>query len=257
MSKIVTMQEKLKALENLKKLCDNLNGRKPTRSDIDSCDYTESTSFYKWHFGSVYNALSLIYPDKYKRKEKYTKEFLIHEFKRVEEKLGYVPTYNNMKEHSVIHPRIYQEKFGSWNSFLKEMNVTTKDIMKRPGYKKRRNSKKSYIAKDNHKCYSKGELELDNFFFDMGIPHEKEVPYPPHPELNNNGRKLADWKIKDIYVEYLGMLNHHSKRIKKDYMDREFDKSRILLELGKNFMFIYPDSLKNNKRSIMNFLRGD
>ena len=250
------MHKRHKALISLKMLCDTLNGKKPTKDDIDSCDFTPSSEYYMKQFGWIIDALSIIYPDRYERYVIYTKEFLIKEFNRVKDKLDYVPTFNKMKIHSSIHPCIYQSKFGSWNNFLAIIGITKKELLARPGYKNRHTSKKCLIAKDGHKCYSKGELEIDNFFFEHGIKHDKEVSYPIHNKFNPNGRKTADWKIDNIYVEYLGMLSHYSNPIRERYMDGEQQKSCLLLEKGLDFMFISPDSINTNGQEILEFLGG-
>jgi len=249
-------QYKHEALISLKTLCDALEGRKPTKKDINKCNYTPHSNFYKREYGGIINALSIIYPDKYERYVVYNKEFLINEFNKVRQKLGYVPTFSKMREHACVHPCIYQSKYGSWNNFLRSINITRNEILTRPGYKKRHTSKKCLIAKDGHKCYSKGELEIDNFFFDNGIKHIKEVSYPFHDKFNKNCRKTADWKIGSIYVEYLGMLSHYSKPIRERYMDGEQEKSAFLLEQGLDFMFISPDNIATNGKEILDFLGG-
>ena len=51
------------------------------------------------------------------------------------------------------------------------------------------------------------ERQIDDFFYDHGIAHEIEPPYPFDSEMNVGGYR-ADWKLSDgTFVEALGFTN--------------------------------------------------
>lgn len=48
------------------------------------------------------------------------------------------------------------------------------------------------------------ERQIDDLFFDHGIPHQPEPHYPYDPDINPDGYR-ADWRLADdTYVEALG-----------------------------------------------------
>jgi len=64
------------------------------------------------------------------------------------------------------------------------------------------------------------------------IRHEKEPHYPYHVHLNVSGMR-ADWKVRDILIEYAGMMNEPSYAAKikaKQELAKEFRVSLIILE---------------------------
>lgn len=65
------------------------------------------------------------------------------------------------------------------------------------------------IAKDGHICDSNSEKIVDNFLYDNGFKHETHVKYP-------DSKRICDFKIGDIYIEYAGYYNtseEYNKRI--------------------------------------------
>lgn len=59
--------------------------------------------------------------------------------------------------------------------------------------------------------------ELITGYWATGCPHEREPLYPVHLTLNPTGRKRADWKVRDIFIEYFGLLGDagYEKKITK------------------------------------------
>lgn len=54
------------------------------------------------------------------------------------------------------------------------------------------------ISKDGHTCKSIAEKNVDDWLFQNGIKHEKEVKYP-------NSNYIADWKVDGHYIELYGL----------------------------------------------------
>lgn len=96
-----------------------------------------------------------------------------------------------------------KELFNSWIHALQQADLIGDYVLRTPrGI--------HTIANDGHLCLSMGERTIDDFLYDHGIDHEKEVPYP-----NSNYR--ADFKVGDIFIEYFGMIGdiEYEKRMKE------------------------------------------
>jgi hypothetical protein len=106
--------------------------------------------------------------------------------------------------------------FGSWFEGLRYSSVLPGNILfTKRGVK--------CIASDGHICLSLGEFQIDEWLIKHGIPHEKEPYYPVHNEFNQNGMKRGDWKVGDVFIEYLGLLG-----------DEKYDKnSEVKLQLAE------------------------
>jgi hypothetical protein len=92
-----------------------------------------------------------------------------------------------------------QRKAYAWTDWLAEAGLLTEGIRTSRGI--------TVMAKDGHLCRSLLERQIDDFFYDHGIAHEPEPPYPFDPEMNVGGCR-ADWKLSDgTFVEALGFIN--------------------------------------------------
>lgn len=89
-----------------------------------------------------------------------------------------------------------QRKVYSWTDWLGQAGLLTDGVRTSRGV--------TVMAKDGHLCRSLLERQIDDFFFDHGIPHHPEPHYPFDPELNPDGYR-ADWRLADgTYIEALG-----------------------------------------------------
>lgn len=89
-----------------------------------------------------------------------------------------------------------ERKSYAWTDWLGAAGLLTGGIRTGRGV--------TVMAKDGHICRSLLERQIDDFFFDNGIAHEIEPPYPYDAELNANGYR-ADWKLPGgTFVEALG-----------------------------------------------------
>ncbi|MFF0817772.1 hypothetical protein ACFYVR_21800 [Rhodococcus sp. NPDC003318] len=99
-----------------------------------------------------------------------------------------------------------QRKVYSWADWLGQAGLLAGGVRTSRGV--------TVMAKDGHICRSLLERQIDDFFFDHGVPHQPEPHYPFDPEINPNGYR-ADWKLADgTFVEALGFTTNTA------YMDK-------------------------------------
>lgn len=125
-----------------------------------------------------------------------------------------------------------KQKFGSWFEALVATNVLPEGIQPTGrGFR--------CIADDGHICNSLDEQAIDNWLNSQGIQHEKEPRYPTHPRYNISGKRRADWKIDEVYVEYFGLRGEESYDIKTS------EKLDLCRELGVPLIPIFPADLNS------------
>jgi len=95
------------------------------------------------------------------------------------------------------------------------------------------------IAKDGHECNSLVELEIDNWLFSKGIPHQKEPLYPFHKEYNSSSRLRADFQVQQTFIEYAGLMDDPEYALKIEM------KKKLALDLKINLIVIKPNNFKN------------
>ena len=88
-----------------------------------------------------------------------------------------------------------------------------------------------YFANDGHKCDSMAEKIIDDWLFTKKIKHEIKVPYHYH-------HMTADFKIRDTYVEFFGLLGQNAKY---DRLAKE--KEALLRAKNLKIIKIYPNDL--------------
>jgi hypothetical protein len=86
------------------------------------------------------------------------------------------------------------------------------------------------LAKDGHVCLSLAEKTIDDLLSTLGIPHEKEAPYP-------EGRFRCDFLAGQTYIEYFGLRGNPEYDIKID------QKIALCNRLGLKLLAIYPEDL--------------
>jgi hypothetical protein len=94
-------------------------------------------------------------------------------------------------------------------------------------------------AKDGHECNSLVELEIDNWLFAKGIPHQKEPLYPFHKEYNSSSRLRADFRVQETFIEYAGLMDD------PEYASRMEIKKKLAHALKINLIVIEPNNFKN------------
>lgn len=127
---------------------------------------------------------------------------------------------------------IFKKKFGSWFKALVESNVLENNILE---------SSRGIrcIAKSGNECNSLDEMFVDNWLFENNIISIKEPLYPFHPVYNKSGRRRADWKVNDYFIEYFGLKGEEAYDIKT--------KEKLLLadSLNLKLISIFPSDLNN------------
>tara|TARA_B100001123_G_C15036809_1_gene917787 strand:- start:364 stop:861 length:498 start_codon:yes stop_codon:yes gene_type:complete len=127
----------------------------------------------------------------------------------------------------------------SWFEAMYQANCLPDGTMKTP-----RGTK--CVGKDGHICNSLDEKIIDDFMFLKKIPHEKEPFYPLHKKLNPNGKKRADWRIGECFIEYFGLTGDPT------YDKKTISKIQLLYESGFDLIDIYPEDLIDVENSLTN-----
>lgn len=138
-----------------------------------------------------------------------------------------------IKEFNKINGRIpfKQEMWGIYNAVKRVFGTWNQAIIAsgfKPNPVKFANK---YFANDGHKCDSMAEKIIDDWLFARNIKHETKVPYGYH-------QMTADFKIRDTYVEFFGLLGQNEKY---DRLAKE--KQAFCKEKNLNVAKIYPNDL--------------
>lgn len=122
--------------------------------------------------------------------------------------------------------------FGTWNNAIKAAGFEPNPIM----------FANKQEANDGHICDSLAEKVIDDYLFEKGINHERNLPYP-------KGEYTADFKIGDQYIEYFGLAGEHIR-----YDELMVIKKEIAIKYQMNLLEIYPKNLyaKNGLDKIFN-----
>jgi hypothetical protein len=136
-------------------------------------------------------------------------------------------TGNNRAVNPVI-----SKKFGSWLKALVEFDLLPNGVLKTSrGYR--------CIAKSGNECNSLDEMFIDNWMFENELNPIKEPIYPYHPIFNKFGKRRADWKIGDYYVEYFGLDGDKSYDVKTK------EKIQLVSTLNLKLISIFPSDLND------------
>ena len=113
--------------------------------------------------------------------------------------------------------------FGSWLAALVEAGVLEGGV-------RRTFFGTQCLAKDGHMCLSMAEKTIDDLLTEMGIDHEKEVPYP-------ESAYRCDFVSNGVFIEYFGLSGD------ADYDERTQAKQKLCKRLGLKLIAIYPEDL--------------
>lgn len=124
-----------------------------------------------------------------------------------------------------------KKKFGSWFEALVQTRTLPNGVqITGRGIR--------CLAQDGHVCHSLDEQRIDDWLFSHSIPHEREPSYPIHTELNPLGRKLADWKVYDAFIEYFGLIGDSA------YEKRMNEKIMLAQNCGIELIELYPSDIQ-------------
>jgi hypothetical protein len=124
-----------------------------------------------------------------------------------------------------------KKKFGSWFKALAETGALPNGVLATArGIR--------CLAQDRHVCHSLDEQRIDDWLSAHGIHHEREPYYPAHPILNPTGGRRADWKVRDTFIEYFGLIGD------QDYEKKVDQKILLAQYFNIELIAIYPADLE-------------
>jgi hypothetical protein len=114
-----------------------------------------------------------------------------------------------------------QNRFGTWNKAIIAAGFNPNPVM----------FANKHVANDGHICDSLSEKIIDDFLYKNNVSHELHTPY-------DNNKMVADFKIKDWLIEFVG-LEGNSK-----IYDKALKRKRDWISAQKlKVKEIYPSDL--------------
>lgn len=138
---------------------------------------------------------------------------LIKSFYKINER---IPFKNEFPHYSAA-----RERFGTWNNAIITAGFNPNPV--KFAYK--------HVANDGHICDSMSEKIIDDWLYRKQIHHEIHVPY-------NKNNMSADFKIGDIFIEFIGLNGQH-----KAYDSQQLRKKRFWKANKLKVIELYPKDL--------------
>lgn len=124
-----------------------------------------------------------------------------------------------------------KKKFGSWFTALAETGALPDGVLATArGIR--------CLAKDGHTCHSLDEQRIDDWLHAHDLDHEREPIYPLHPSLNPTGKRRADWKVNETFIEYFGLIGDPEYEKKMD------EKILLAQESNLSLIAVYPSDIE-------------
>lgn len=219
------------------------NGRSPRRIEFQNyLNWTlhQFDRFMKDNFGN-WNEFQVQCGVKPRTSYRYTytekdRQEMIQQFNEYISETGHEPLQNTFKlancgykwkKHHII------QAFGNWNNYRVAC-----------GYKKKHVYGWMYFnqpAQDGHICHSKAEIIIDNWLFEHGIEHDKDVPYPGYN--GNNRPKTCDFVVGELWIEYLGLYassGNIDDEVIRNYHEKTELKKQMAKEQNIELVLLYP-----------------
>jgi hypothetical protein len=132
---------------------------------------------------------------------------------------------------------IFKKHYGSWFKALVDSNVLPNNILK---------SSRGVrcIAMSGNECNSLDEMYVDNWFYKNNIKTIKEPLYPYHKQYNKSGRRRADWKVNEYFIEYFGLKGE------ENYDKKTKEKILLANRLNLKLISIFPSDLNNIEKKL-------
>lgn len=146
-----------------------------------------------------------------------SKKQIIGEIKEFYKKNGRIPV-----KREFVHYCASRLRFRTWNEAVKAAGFKPNPVLF--AYK--------HIAKDGHKCDSFTEKIIDDWLYEKGIDHEREISYPENPLLR------VDFVTKNHWIEFFGLagdLEEYDRLVKK--------KIAIAKKYRLSLLALYPKDL--------------
>ncbi len=154
---------------------------------------------------------------------KYTRDSLIGEIQEYVGLYGRVPLKREFR-----HNYAFRRLFGSWNKAIIAAGFEPNKVI----------FAKRYIATDGHECDSLTESVIDNFLFENGISHERNLKYP------NSNKFTVDFVVGKYFIEYFGLAQQNIS----SYDRSARKKKEICKQFNISLIEIYPWHVSNIRR---------
>lgn len=219
-------RSKEEMIQDLIKLAEEL-GRVPITEDLTGREWIRGKGAYAETFGTWSNALKLAGLEPVWCPV--SDDELIDDLRRFYKENGRSPTTRDKLRYGWC---TFSTRFGTWNNALTAAGLPHNENIY--GVKT--------IGKDGFEYDSISESLIGNWLFDNGIRYETQVPY--------FDRLIADFKVKDIYIEFFGL--HHDK----EYMKKARLKQKLCKKHGKVLIALYEKDL-NKLEERLGFLKEE
>lgn len=146
-----------------------------------------------------------------------SKEKVIENIRKFYKEYGRIPVKREMW--GIYKPA--RKYFGTWNNAVEAAGFESNPVL----------FAKHQLANDGHVCDSVAEKIIDDYLFENGIEHIRNIPYP-------EGVYTADFKIGRKIIEYFGLAGEH-----KRYDELRKIKQKIARKYKLQFIEIYPNTL--------------
>jgi hypothetical protein len=135
-----------------------------------------------------------------------------------------------------------KKKFGSWFIALAKTGALPNGVLASArGIR--------CLAKDGHTCYSLDEQRIDDWLYTHSLVHEREPVYPHHPNLNPSGKRRADWKVHETFIEYFGLVGD------PEYEKKMSGKIILAQQFSIPLIAIYPSDIEKLDQKLEWLLR--
>lgn len=147
----------------------------------------------------------------------------------------------------ILQNKYYEEEaYKDAYTFLWDMSEHDTEYMREKYLPVSDSKPQEYTCKDGDTVKSKGEREIDNFFFDNGIRHIYEAQYK-HPGTGRLARPDFYLPEYNLYIEYFGLYGNEAYLKNKDekiamYLSDKSIRFEYLTYEDDNFLF---DKLKS------------
>ncbi len=158
----------------------------------------------------------------YQYKKKFTDEDLLGTIRKFTILYGRIPL-----KREIGNRRIFRQRFGTWNNAIQLAGFEPHRVL----------FAEKVFARDGHRCDSLSERIIDDWLFDHGIPHEREVRY-------GSTRMRSDFSIfQNTVIEFFGLAG-----IQHKYDQLIEKKKRICKKLNLRLIALYPDDIFPDRR---------
>jgi len=195
------------------KILKNKLGRIPIISEVDKC-CKYSSSVYRKRWGSWNNFLrSLNEPIAFVKN--IAKEDLINNFLTIKQRLGKIPTRQEMRPLGKFSASVYERRFGSWNRFLTSMG---------------------------EKLNKKQEITKDEFISDFVKVKQKIGHAPTANEMKKYGT-IAPTSYRRIWGSWTNFLKEHGEK----HQERNISEENLIKEYLRTKKLLRKDSLTQSE----------